>query len=481
MKVFLINPDYMIYGDPPLGLAYLAAYIREKCSFAKVKILDQISEKEILNIVKREQPEIIGLTSVSGNYYYVKILAKKIGLVSPKSLRVIGGVHITTQPEAFKDSPFQIAVRGEGEIAFSKFLKSFNQNGGINGKELRKIDGLMFREDTKIIDTGLSKQIEDINKLPMPARDLLDMDYYSLPKFLSGEDWDPFGSMLTSRGCPYDCKFCSSSCFWLRKIRFFSAERVVNEIEILYKKYHYKKIYIYDDLFSINKERVREIIRLMKEKDLIGKIKFYVYGRANVFDEEMAKLLKEMGVVSVDFGLESGSEKILDYLKNHTVNVKDNERAVKIAKKYGIRGGGFFMLGSPHETLKDMEETYNFIKENCKDSFIIYQVIAFPGTEIWDYAIKNKLISKNYYEDKPKEFIGVDTGILLSKEVSKEDFKRMFYKIRGLHINKKRISFLKRMLTLKPEQIKKFFSIKFIKKVFNLRIQFIKRVLNRKS
>jgi radical SAM superfamily enzyme YgiQ (UPF0313 family) len=361
MKFILINPDYMVYGDPPLGLAYLASYLRKKCDFIEVKIFDQMKDNEILARLGEEKPQLIGLTAVSQNYYRVKELAKTIKKLLPESILIIGGVHLTTCPQSFKNSPFDIAVRGEGEIPALKLVTVLHNDKKINIKHLSRIPGLMLRDKKKIIDTGLAEQISNLNDLPFPARNLLNMKYYKLPRFSSGIE--PRGSISTSRGCPYSCKFCSSSAFWGRKIRFFSAKRVVDEISLLYEKYGYRFIMIYDDLFSINKNRLREIVDLLDKKKLLGRIFFAAYGRANYFDEETALLLKKMGVVSVAFGFETGSERMLNYLKGGTVKVGDNINAVKISKKNNLRASGFFMIGSPTETIEDIEETYKFIKK----------------------------------------------------------------------------------------------------------------------
>ena len=217
---------------------------------------------------------------------------------------------------------------------------------------------------------------------------------------------------------------------------------------------------------------------MLDRKMLLGKIKFYVYGRADVFDEEIARLLKKMNVISIDFGFESGSEKVLKYLKGGIISVNDNKKAVKIAKKYGFGVGGFFMIGSPYETLKDMGETYEFIKTNCEKNFIVYQTIPFPGTEIWNYAVRNKIIGKDFYDEKRKEFVDFDIDLLLTKEVSKEEFKKIFNKTKEMYAKRNRSVILKKIIKLRPRHIVAFLSPKFRKKAGILKKQFIKRVFS---
>jgi len=260
-----------------------------------------------------------------------------------------------------------------------------------------------------------------------------------------------------------------------RSVRFFSAEKVANEIELLYNEYNYNHIYIYDDLFSMNKQRLQKIILLLKQKKLLGKIKFSVYGRANGFDKETAKLLKEMNVKSITFGFETGSQKVLNFLKGNGITVEDGINALKLSRNYGLNPGGFFMIGSPTESKKDLEETYNFIKNYCQDNFIVYQTLAFPGTDFWTYALENKILDKDFYEKKQAEFIDTNTDILLSKNITKEEFEDYFQKIKGLTIKKKKI-FFKKLLKIRPRHLKLMMTKEFLNKAFNLRKSFLKRI-----
>ena len=346
MRVVLINPDYMTYGNPPLGLAFLASYLRKFIPNIEIEIYDQIPPSKIIEKIRNKKPEIIGLTSVALNFYKVKELASRIRKIS-NALLVLGGRHITTMPDSFKNTAFDIGIIGEGELTFANLVKSYEKNKNLNIEELKKIPGILLRDKRKIINTGLPEMIYNLDDIPMPARDLLNMNYYSIPSFSLG--FIKVGSIITSRGCPYDCRFCSARYFWGRGIRFFSAKRVAEEIELLYKKYGFKKIEIYDDSFSINAPRLKEIISILKEKKLLGKIEFICMGTAKGFTEEIASLLKKLNVVDLTFGFESGSERVLKYLKKY-FSVQDSVNAIEICRKYKIPYSGYFMLGSPYET-----------------------------------------------------------------------------------------------------------------------------------
>ena len=406
----------------------------------------------------------------------VREFAAKLKNLFPETIFVLGGIHISTSPESFKESPFDVAIRGEGEISFTQLLKSINKAKGIDSRGLEKIKGLMFRKGKKIVDNGMSEFIDNLDDLPFPARDLLNEGYYKLPTISGRGDFDPSGPIITSRGCPHNCRFCSSYALWGRRIRFSSAEKVVKEIEILYKKYNYKRILFVDDVFTINKPRLRKILELLKKKPYFGKIKFLVLGRADTFDEETAKILKELNVISVTFGIETGSQKTLTYLKQGRITIKNGVDAIKLAKKHGIMGGGFFMLGSPHETLEDMKKTHEFIKNNCKDNFAIHQVVPLPGTEVWDYALKKKIVKKDFYDLPQKDFVDVNSDLLLSKEVSKEEFEKIFYKIKSLHRNKTRKDILDKLMSLRFRHIYLFLSPIFLRKSLLLRTKMFKKI-----
>jgi radical SAM superfamily enzyme YgiQ (UPF0313 family) len=218
---------------------------------------------------------------------------------------------------------------------------------------------------------------------------------------------------------------------------------VVDEIAELYEKYHVKMISFYDDLFTIKPKRLAEITTLLKKRGLHNKIKFTCSCRANLINDNIASLLKDMGIVSVGMGLESGSERILGYLKGKTITVEKNSNAINILKKHGIAVNASFVIGSPDETEEEMMETYNFIKKSSLDLVDTYVLTPYPGTPIWSYAEDRGLVSDdmdwsklniNYLENY-KNFI------ILSERYDREqiyNFYRRFQRLR-LYFNIKNI------------------------------------------
>jgi radical SAM superfamily enzyme YgiQ (UPF0313 family) len=250
--------------------------------------------------------------------------------------------------------------------------------------------------------------------------------YYLKPRRAgSGKGISRATQMLTSRGCPYQCVFCASSAFW-QKIRFFSAKRVVEEIKLLYEKYKVEEITVYDDLFPANLERLRDIVELLEKENLLGKINFICLSRVNLMDDERCRLLKKMGVDSIGLGFESGSQKVLSYLKNDTTTVEQNKKAIEVAKRYGFQVHGFFMIGSPNETKEDMLETLKFIKENPINSVEIASVTPLPGTRLWEYAKKRGLVNDNMNVKKLNMHPQSKDFIFLNEHMSREEFLKMY-------------------------------------------------------
>jgi radical SAM superfamily enzyme YgiQ (UPF0313 family) len=233
--------------------------------------------------------------------------------------------------------------------------------------------------------------------------------------------------MLTSRGCPYKCVFCASSCFW-QIARFHSPEYVVGEIKYLIKKYKLKNVNIFDDLFIADKERFRKIVEMLESEEITEKCKFRILGRANLINDETADLIKRMNIDNMAIGFESQSPKVLKYLKKGTTTVEQNQNAVNILHKKSIDLQGLFMIGSPHETKEDMMMTLDFIRNNKFDTLEITITTPLPGTELWEYAKKKNLVN-DYMDWDQLHMHPIENGlgnILLDEEVTKEEFAEIF-------------------------------------------------------
>ena len=378
MKILFINAvdsgDPIEVLFPPLGLAYIASYLRRK--FRGIEM--QISYDHVESTIKTFKPDLLCISSVTQNYG----LAKKYAQIGKKYCLpvVIGGSHISGLP-ATLGREIDIAVLGEGEETMSEIVERIS-NGEGRIESCQTVPGIVYRKHGQIQFSPERSEITPLDTIPFPARDLL-----RIPK-------RGIVHLFSSRGCPYHCRFCASSCFW-DKLRFFSADYVVDEIERVVADYAPITVGFYDDLFIASRRRLASIAENLSRKGYHKKLEFVLNGRANLITDEVATILKEMNVVTVNMGLESGSEKTLSFLKGESVSVETNSRAIETLYRYGINTHGTFIIGCPGETEDDIRKTESFIKKSKLSSFEVYILTPYPGTAIWSLAEEKGLVSND--------------------------------------------------------------------------------------
>jgi radical SAM superfamily enzyme YgiQ (UPF0313 family) len=397
--------------------------------------------KEIIH----SKPDLVGFTSDTLAYTktlkQVKVLKKKINVPF-----VIGGVHITAMPKSL-DPIFDFGVIGEGEETFLETLELFKKKKRFPRASLHKIKSLIFYDNKRLIETPRRPLIKNIDELPFPARDLVPMEEYYLKDQINLFGVKKMGTLMTSRGCPYRCVFCGSPVQWGR-VRFHSPEYVVKEIELLVREYKVDGIMFWDDLFIFPESRIEKIANLIKEKDLHKKVTFFGYARANLINEKICNILKGINVKRLIFGLESGSERILGYLKQHSVTVAENRNAIKLCRKYGITTSSGFITGTPGETVFDLKKTYEFMKKYPLDNTQVYILTPYPGTQIWKLAEDKGLVSdrmdfgklfvqlpppklSDFFKEKNLSFI--KNRIFLNTEYEKnEEYLNLIFKMQKL-------------------------------------------------
>jgi anaerobic magnesium-protoporphyrin IX monomethyl ester cyclase len=417
MKILLISAINPIVETesryPQLGLGYLVSYIRKELGQDRFQF--KIITDNIEDNLNRFKPDLVGISSFSQNYRTVK---KYASICKDRNLPVIvGGIHISLMPESFS-TDMDVGVLQEGEQTMAELVDLYEKTQRFEADDLSKVKGIVYHRENQLLFTEPRPFINNLDDIPFPARELLDIRSTHL-------------SMFTSRGCPYRCVFCASSRFWT-KTRFASAEYVAEEIKELYHNYGAKLISFYDDLFIVNKKRLSDLIEILALEGLLGKVRFSCSARANLINDETARLLKELGVISVALGLESGHPRTLKYLKGPSVTVNDNANAVKILDQNGIAPNAAFVIGSPTETREEIMATYDFIKSVPLRNFNVYVMTPFPGTPIWTYAEEQQLLSKDFDQWEILDAVHFDkyykTAVIVSQKLSRKELYKIYKK-----------------------------------------------------
>ena len=416
LKVTLINPPQDTrYPQPPIGLALIAA-ILEKAGYT-VNLLDanalQLNPQMIAERVV--DTDVIGITAMTPTIGTALSIAHHIKQKTPHLKVIMGGPHVTLLPEETltTSNDIDVIIRGEGDVTIIDLLKSIE-----NQQSLSSIEGISYKQNGKIIHTLDRTSIVDMNSLPYPAYHLLPWRKYK-PHPPHGMAL-PFGAMVTSRGCPYHCAYCSKPVFG-SKFRAQSPERVVEEMVYLKEKFGVREIAFYDDSFTIDKQRVHAIADRIIAKKL--KIAWSCETRVNLVDKELLAHMKAAGCYVIAYGIESASPEIIKTIQKDTT-IEQVEKAVRAHKEIGLQVIGYFMLGSPGETPQTIQQTINFAQK-LKVDFAQFSITTpFPGTELYEiYKRKNP-------EDIPWEkfvYAGTDnpaSPVFESDNLTREDIER---------------------------------------------------------
>ncbi len=382
---------YVYPFEPPLGLASIKAAL-ENGGF-KAAIIDQqgytMERSELMERLKSCRPRVVGLTCMTSTFPVVRELAAVIKKELPETLVIAGGVHPTVCPgETLRDSAIDVVFRGESEITLQKFLAAFP------GGPWQETPGIGYMENGDLVLTEMPLQVKDIDRLPMP-------DYHSFPtpnymEYNSHLRGIKGISMLVSRGCPYECAFCAVKATMGRGWRARSPENVVAEMKKLHKQFGIEGVWFKDSIFNMKKAWFLEFCeRLLAEK---LPVTWQFNTRVDLLDEESLALAKKAGLTQIDLGIESGSPRILERLKKNTT-VDQIISGIKLVKKH-VRVSGFFMIGTPGETMEDIEMTFNLAKTLDLDccSWSIYNPL--PGSELYDrLAAEGRLSRRNISEE----------------------------------------------------------------------------------
>jgi anaerobic magnesium-protoporphyrin IX monomethyl ester cyclase len=405
MKVLLINPpskslirtfapdciteEMGFY--PPMGLMYVASYALEAFgSRFQIEILDaqveRIDNRALEKHLEKKKPDIVGITCMTFLMVDALKVARIVKKIKPETLVIMGGVHPTIYPEEVTLQPeIDGVVIGEGEIAFSELLDALSK-----GKSLSGIKGVGYKENGRVIINPQEKFIQDLDSLPIPARELLPYKkYYNL----LGSGKEIMTGLLTSRGCPHDCIFCTSH--YGRICRMRSPENVVKEIENCVAM-GITDFNVIDDTYTISRKRVISIADLILQKGL--KITMDVNARVDQVDQEMLDRLAQAGCNRVRFGVESGNPEVLKNLKKG-ITLDQVREAFKMAKKAGMITFAYFMLGSPGESDKEVKQSIGLAKEINPDFVQFLITTPFPASELYKMGLDKGILKHDYWRE----------------------------------------------------------------------------------
>lgn len=412
-KILLINPTD--YGGQPLGLAYLASVL-EKEGY-KVEILDmptlKTSLKEVYYYLKGQSPDIVGVGSLTPNMpttYEICKFAKSLGIIT-----VVGGPHITTLPyRTMKEcKQIDVSVLGEGELTTLELVTTIDKHGFLDSRDLNRIKGIVYRDQNNNVRTTEPRPfIKNLDDLPFPARHLLSMDNVS------------HALIIASRGCPFNCGFCTVHDIFGRSIRYRTVENVLSEMETIKQDFGITRFH-FPDTFTVSRKFVHKFCREITKRGL--SVQWTCSTRVDTISRNMVKEMKDAGCNKLLFGVESGSDEILSYA-NKGFNTEQIRRGFSIAQEVGIKTHAFLMIGFPYEKKEQVKRSIEFVKKLKPDDFEVSVLVPFPGTVIYkELKEKNLLTTEDW---KTYDYKSMDCIDIIKREfLQKDDILKLFMRM----------------------------------------------------
>ncbi|MBM4240421.1 MAG: radical SAM protein [Euryarchaeota archaeon] len=422
MKVLLINPPHMsskykFIGlvAPPLGIAYIAAVLEE--NGVDVRIIDASALEMDWPTLKREiskySPDLVAITALTPTIDKAVKTAEISKKTCPEAVVVLGGYHPTfTYPKLLENDFIDIIVMGEGEYTMLELVNALKKGRGLI--EVKGIVSKNFKTDSRPV-------IDDLDSLPFPARHLLPMDHYRILNIKL-----PTGTLISGRGCPFNCSFCASSAMHGHKLRLRSAKNVVDEMEHLISDHDAEMIAFMDDNFTLNKKRVDEICEDIKGRHM--DVYWGCTARVDTLSKNMLEKMKDAGCITLFLGVESGDQQVLNKV-NKKITIEKIKTTFKLTKKLDIRTIASVVLGMPGDTRESIENTIKFVK-NLDPSYAIFSLATpYPGTAFYREATQNnqiKIDDWSKYTLLTPVLETVDCSLDELKKLQKKAFRKFY-------------------------------------------------------
>jgi magnesium-protoporphyrin IX monomethyl ester (oxidative) cyclase len=440
-RILLIMPPATISGEytkeiqPPLGLAYIASCLENDY---RVKIIDAVAEgwktqtlknglityglsfDEIKNRICEFNPDVVGVSCLFSmqhkNAHRVCAIAKEF---NPNIITIMGGAHPTALPNAtLQDNNVDIVMLGEADFTTKETLDNLRQK-----KSLKNIDGIAFRNNGQIIINPKTKFIENLDLIPFPARHLLPMEKYfkiNLPHGVSSK-YSPNTPLITSRGCPANCIFCSIHSIWGYKYRARSVENIILELKVLKEKYHIKEIQFEDDNLTFDRNRAEKLFDAMVENKL--NISWTTPNGVALWalDQKLLIKMKASGCYRLCLAIESGDQEFLTQTIKKPLDLKKVPELISEIKKIGFETDAFFVVGFPQETRSQLLNTFKFADKLGTDNVSFYLATPYPGTELYKICRDKGYFGKEFALDS----LGVKKPSLITPNFSTTELEKM--------------------------------------------------------
>ncbi len=428
MRVLFIHPfgsnwiegrqDMVLFANrsAPIGILSIAAFLMKKG--IEVDVLNctgpvkLTGTEETISRVRSFSPEFIGFTSTTSSFPDAYRQTEEIKRLFPDIRIVFGGVHVSALREAILESfpAIDYVITGEGEKSMSELA---------SGVAPDKIQGLIYRNGSVIQSNGFRTDLCELDDIPFPAYHKLDgfPEAYHPPLFNYPKA--PCSTILSSRGCPYQCSYCDRSVY-RRSFRYNSAGYLYEQMAYLEKEFSVRHIFFYDDLFTFNRKRIEELCAMLRNKPL--GMTFNCAVRVGHADNDLLQMLKTAGAWMVSLGIESGDPGMLSRHKSN-VDLEEMKRTVKLIQKNGIRAKGLFMMGLPGETEETIKRTTKFIKELELDDLNMTKFTPFPGAPVYKTIHEEGVFNEDWELMNCLNFVFVPKGIE-SKERLEELYKQ---------------------------------------------------------
>lgn len=417
IDVLLVNPpnptDRYASGQdmPPDGMLLVAAVL-EQAGY-DVGVLDlEFGDQDVTATIEQERPHVVGIAGTSVARFSAFEIARTAKKTDPNLLVVYGGTHasFTAQDTLDHVPEIDVIVRGEGEISLLELVVAAK----ANADDFSKILGISYRENGGVIHNGNRPRIKDLDTLPLPARHLVDMGRYRLQLDLINK---PAMSLLTSRGCPFKCSFCSASAMFGNPVAYRSAKSVVDEMEHLLEKYGIWGFKVFDSTFTLSRSHAESVCEELIRRGI--NVLWECEIRVDTVNPSLLEKLKAAGCYLIDYGIESASQQMLRRMKK-AITLEQVENVIKWANQIGLRQKAFFTIGHIGETPEDAMCTVEFIRAHLTDITQMGTSVGiriYPGTELEQFAFDQGLLSdfswSEPFEDARNTMLNAPTTIPL--------------------------------------------------------------------